>query len=182
LYLLLLKAIRAEMGYGKDSGQNGPFFTDHAEFRGMRSSFAGPSVLGHSGQFLLRMIRCSNQIASRNATGDSLKRAITSTLVKKGINQVFLRSASSPDQKCLSGSCGVHNQHRITEAPRGDAPESSSISYSARHNTESLPYPNRDREKRNTRTSAWPDFPEAIDSCAVDRIRPHKRRRHRAPY
>jgi hypothetical protein len=33
--------------------------------------------------------------------------------------------------------------------------------------------PNRDREKRNTHTSAWPDFPEAIDSCAVDRISPH---------
>jgi hypothetical protein len=44
----------------------------------MRSSLAGPSVLGHSGQFLLRMTRCSNQIASRNASGDSLRRAITS--------------------------------------------------------------------------------------------------------
>jgi hypothetical protein len=50
---------------------NGPFCRDHAQFRGMRSSLAGPSVLGHSGQFLLRMIRCSNQIASRNASSES---------------------------------------------------------------------------------------------------------------
>jgi len=41
--------------------------------------------------------------------------------------------------------------------------------------SESLPYPNSDREKHNTHTSAWPGFPEAIDSCAVDRISAHKR-------
>jgi hypothetical protein len=55
----------------------------------MRSSLAGPSVLGHSSQFLLRMIRCSNQIASRNSSGDSLKRAITSTLVKRDLIKSF---------------------------------------------------------------------------------------------
>jgi hypothetical protein len=49
------------LGYGNDSGLcRAPHDPDHAEFRGMRSSLAGPSVLGHSGQFLLRMIRCSN--------------------------------------------------------------------------------------------------------------------------
>jgi hypothetical protein len=68
---------------------------------------------------------------------------------KKGIKQVFLQSAGWPDQKSLSGSCGVHNQHRITKAPRGGASESSSIHYSA------WPGTPHDRHKRAISLIEW---------------------------
>jgi hypothetical protein len=86
----------------------------HAEFRGMRSSLAGPSVLGHSGQFLLRMIRCSNQIASRNSSGDSLKRAITSALVKRELS----KSSSSRPVGQTRRACQDHAEYTTRTAPR----------------------------------------------------------------
>ena len=93
---------------------NGPFSPYHAEFRGKRSSFAGPSVLGNSGQFLLRIIRCSNQIALRNASGDSLKRAITSAPVKRELS----KSSSSQPVGQTSRACQDHAEYTTSTASR----------------------------------------------------------------
>ena len=102
-------------GYGNDSVLcRAPHARDHAEFRGMRSSLPGPSVLDHSGQFLLRMIKCPNQIASRNASGDSLKQAITSTLVKRELSTSY----SSWPVGQTRRACQDHAEYTTSTASR----------------------------------------------------------------